>query len=233
MIESTDSKLWDQIYEKATFLSGKTFTHRIKIPKELTPELAYLAGALRDGALSTYKSELTISQSNKEWLEKEIKPALEKTFSIKVKIKGPQKDNCYYIKFRSVALFAIIETLLEWKKFSWNTPSIILKSPIEYQKEYIRGFWDAEGSNDKNGGILIFQAWPSLNECPPLSDISNMLRKINIESWYRKPQKGTNKPVNVLYIPKRCKKNVFRTNQTFLQILTPLIPANSDRRKVA
>jgi intein/homing endonuclease len=216
LMELTNQNLWDEVYEKATLLGGKTFTNRVKIPKELTPELAYLAGALRDGALSTYKNEFVISQSNKEWLEKEIKPILEKIFKIKVKVKGPRKkDNCYYIKFRSVALFAIIETLLEWNKFMWNTPSIILKAPLEYQKEYIRGFWDAEGSNDKDAGIVMYQAWPSLSECPPLSDISCMLRKINIDSWFRKPQKGTNKPVHVLYIPKRYKKIFFTSLKPF------------------
>ena len=218
LMEITSQNLLDEVYEKVTFLGGKTFTNRIKVPKELTPELAYFAGALRDGALSTYKSELVISQLNKDWLEKEIKPILEKIFGVKVKIKGPRKkDNCYYIKLRSVALFAIIKTLLEWDKLMWKTPSIILKAPLEYQKEYVRGFWDAEGSNEKDGGVVLYQAWPSTNECPPLSDIAWMLRKINIDSWFRKPQKGTNKPVHVLYIPKRYKQLFFATLKPFYQ----------------
>lgn len=214
LMELAKVNLWNEIFETATFLGGKTFSNKIKIPKEMTPELAYFAGALRDGAISTYKSELIISQKSKEWLEKRIQPILQKVFGINCNISGPRKkDNCYYIKFRSVALFAIIKILLNWKKGEWRTPEIILRSPLEIQKEYIKGFYEAEGSDNKKGGLEIFQAWSSFNECPPLQDIKEILWKLNIESWFTKPQKGVNKPVHRLYIPKRYKGAFFQIFQ--------------------
>jgi len=214
LIEFFREENWNRVYENCTVLGGKTFTNKIKIPKKLTPEFAYMAGALRDGALSTYKSELVISQLNKKWLEKKINPFMKKIFQINCKIYGPrEKDKCYYIKFRSVALFAIIKTILNWEKGKWKTPQIILKSPLELQKEYIKGFWDAEGCNNKKGGLEIYQAWPSINKCPPLSDIKDILWKFKIDSWFTKPQKGTNKPVHRLYIPKRYKELFFQTFQ--------------------
>lgn len=210
----TEINLWDEIFKNASFLGGKTFTNKIKIPKEMTPELAYFAGALRDGAISACKSELVISQKSKEWLEKRIKPILEKIFGINCNISGPRKkDNCYYIKVRSVALFAIITTLLNWKKGQWRTPEIILQAPLEIQREYVKGFYEAEGSDNKKGGLEISQAWPSLDECPPLQDIKEILWKFNIESWFTKPQKGVNKPVHKLYVPKRYKETFFNTFQ--------------------
>ena len=208
--------LWDSIYQTAAYLRGKTFTVRVKFPKELTKELAYLMGAFRDAALSTYKSEIIISQKNKKWLEQEILPKLKNVFGIEPTIYGPrEKDGCYYIKIRSVALFAIIKVLFEWKKGRWNTPSMILTAPLELKKEYIRGFWDAEGSNNKKGGLEIFQAWESFEECPPLRDLKKMLEELGIESWFTKPQKGVNKPVHRLYIPKRFQEKFFNVLQPF------------------
>lgn len=215
LMEFVGEDLWEEVYQQATFLGGKTFTNRIKIPKKLTSELAYFAGALRDGGLSTYKSELVISQLSKRWLEKRIQPVLKKVFSVKCKISGPRKkDNCYYIKFRSVALFALIKILLNWEKGKWKTPKIILKAPLELQKEYIKGFWEAEGSNLAKGGISLSQAWITKNECPPLSDLVNMLQGFGIESWIRKPQiRKSLKPLFTLYIPKRYKETFFQTFQ--------------------
>lgn len=230
--EYIDVDMWERIYREATCICGKTYTNRIKIPKKLTKELAYLAGIFRDGGFSDYKSEMVISQKDKEWLSR-IKELLESIFDITIRITGPRiKDGCYYIKFRSVALYAFFDVVLEYKKFDWKTPDIIKNSSVDMQKHYIKGFWEAEGSYST--GVQFFQSG-DYKSCEPLEDIKNMLDKMGITSWTRGPYKGVNKPMWTLYIPARHV-------QKFFEIIKPrhmklgkwLIPtANSDRLKVA
>lgn len=201
--------VWNLVFKKAKFLSGGTYSNKIVLPKHMTNELAFFAGALRDGALSTYKYELVVSQLSKEWLDKRIRTCMEKLFGVKPKISFRTSDRCYYIKYRSAAAYAIIAVLLGWNKVMWKTPKIILNAPKNFQKHYIKGFWEAEGSDLKRGGLFIYQGWPSHKICPPLADIQKIIRKFKIESHFNKPQHGTNKPVHILYIPKAHKEKFY------------------------
>lgn len=201
-----DANLWDRIFSEATYICGKTYTNRIKVIKKMTKKLAYSAGIFRDGGFSDYRSEMVISQKDRKWLS-EVKKIFESLFDIRIKIIGPRlKDGCYYIKFRSVALYAFFHVVLDYKKFDWKTPELIKKANTEIQKYYIRGFWEAEGSY--SSGIYFYQSGNQKN-CPVLEDIKKMLKKLNIESWIRGPYKGVNKPVWTLYVPKCCVERFF------------------------
>jgi len=160
------SNLWDEIYKECKYLCGKTYTNKIVPPKKLTKELAYFSGLMRDGGLSDYKSELVISQKDIKWL-KNVRILLKKIFNIKTKIIGPrEKDNCFYIKYRSVSLYAIIHVVLDYKKHNWNTPKIILKAPKRLQKYYVKGFWEAEGS--LSSGLSFHQSGNKEHSIPLL-----------------------------------------------------------------
>lgn len=222
--------LWNEIYNDCKFICGKTYTNKIKIIKELTPEIAYLAGILRDGGLSDYKSELVISQKYREWLES-IKNLIENIFGVKITISGPRaKDNCYYIKFRSVALYALIYTIFDYNKHYWKTPEIIKKASQEIQKSYIRGFWEAEGGHQS--GVSFYQSGDKESSIP-LNDIKDMLAKFGIESWLNGPYKGVNKPMWILYVPKRHASEFFSIFEPRHRKVRPAYTANSDRLKVA
>ena len=186
------SDLWNKIFKEATHICGKTYTNRIIIPKKITKELAYLTGIFRDGGFSDYKSEMVISQKDREWLLR-VKEILGFLFGINPKITGPrEKDNCYYIKYRSVALYAFFHVVLNYKKFDWKTPKIIKNADTEMQKWYIRGFWEAEGSY--SSGLSFYQSG-NFKKCHVLEDIKRMLSKMDIDSWTRGPYKGVNKPM--------------------------------------
>ena len=135
-----------------------------------------------------------------KWLQN-IRQLLETMFGIKITITGPRmKDNCYYIKFRSVALYALFHVILEYRKHDWKTPKIIKNAPKKIQRLYVRGFWEAEGSYSK---AITFHQSGDKKTSIQLDDIKEILAKFGIESWLNGPYKGVNKPMWLLYVPKR------------------------------
>lgn len=100
-------------------------------------ELAYLQGAIHDGCLvkrtTTKRYDIQFYQKNKDWLEKSVIPRLSK-FGIETPVRGPWKG-CYYLKFGNKRLY--IELERNYDK---------LPEKLEMKLEFIRGFWDAEGS---------------------------------------------------------------------------------------
>lgn len=185
------------ISKEIKYLVGKTNSYKIKIPNKLNKNLAYLMGAFRDGSLSNFKFEIELSQKDKKWLTL-ITQIIKKEFGLKAKIKSRDKDSCYYMRIRSRALFRIIEVFFGYKNKCWDTPEIIANCRDQKTlKEYVSGFWDAEGSYT---GILC-QCWYETNKCPPLDFIKKVLAKDGINVTIHNPQKTTNYYCHRLYIP--------------------------------
>jgi intein/homing endonuclease len=120
----------------------------IKIPIQLSPELSYLVGLLRDGTVVNEKNnEYTIAfySKFKEALEYP-KKLLEKIFKIKVKIK--RFGDVWGIRIRSLTLYLFFKLMFQvpQNQSVWNTPELIKMGDSEVVKAYISGFWDAEGS---------------------------------------------------------------------------------------
>ena len=204
IFETLKVDLWNKIFNKEIFLDGQNHKKNVKVPKILTERISYLLGALRDGSL-TFPDSINFSQKNIKFLRK-IRKILKVEFGANCKIYGPrEEDNCYYIKFQSLGLFAILWILSNWKKGEWKTPEIILKATKELQKFYIKAFFDAEGSFKSNGNPVIYQTWKDENGCPPLQDISKMLFNFGIKSSLYGPYKGINRPSYELYIPSESK----------------------------
>jgi len=219
VFQATGLNVWNQVFEKSTFLDGQNHKKHIRIPKILTEDLAYLMGAFRDGSIS-YPDKVSVSQKNKQWLQ-EIQKIIENNFGLKTKIFGPrEKDGCYYLKITSVALYALIKTLFNIEKGSWKTPKIILKSPKNFQKFYIKGFWEAEGSFKSNGSPVIYQTWITPNKCPPLEDIIEMLHKFGIESNLLGPYKSKNRHSFEVYVRSKYKQDFLRLMNSNFKMFT-------------
>ena len=171
-------------------MRGKTNSNLVKIPKEITTELVYLLGALRDGSLVHYSSvyEIEYGQKNKDWLEKAVIPKIEKVFGLTSKA-IQRKNKNFVVRKRSVAMFNILNNFSGFAKVNYkSTPKMILNLPFELQKYYIAGFYDAEGCKNPKD-VTFYQQWFDDNGCPPLIDIQKMLDKINVKSHFRlKPQ---------------------------------------------
>jgi|GEM_PF-3592517 len=196
---STKKELMELWNKENLVVGGKTFTNMIRLPKVLSPELAYLAGALRDGSLSSYRYEVEFTQKNKDWLTL-IQRYLRKCFSILPSIRSRKlKDNTYVLRIRSHALHRFFCEVFDWKKFDWDTPKIIRSANRECVENYIAGFWDAEGS--KYGAV--YQGWSKINSCPPLEFIKSRLEEYGIVCTFRRPVKSPNKWVHSLVVSRK------------------------------
>lgn len=121
-----------------------------KLPIVLTTELAYLVGAMRDGTLArSGKYEVSYSQKNIEWL-KIIQDLLIRIFQPSNKL--AIRNNRVTLSNRPI--FEYFHRIFEipiGKKDLWGTPKIIKLASIEFQRHYIKGFYDADGLSWKFG----------------------------------------------------------------------------------
>ena len=195
---------WDLIYEHAEYLRCKTNRTKIKIPKYLTTDLAYLLGALRDGSMTHYTNvyEIEISQKFKDWLVNSIAPRLERLFGIQTQIKVLKRkpNNAFAIRLRSVALYTILKILSGYERYNFLTPRIILDANFDLKRYYIAGYYDAEGRKNKSN-IQFYQNWNDNSGCPSLIDIKNFLlsRGIRTSLTYHK-QENYEAYIYVLYV---------------------------------
>lgn len=172
----------------------------IILPKSLDKNLAYLIGALRDGSVLRFQTinrerfETSVYNKEKLWLEEQIVPKLFATFGVKPKITYAR--SIYYVRIESKVLALFLHEVFDHpfgEQAYWLTPKIIKASPKEIQISYIRGFWDAEGTCRRLAGYsqeVLAKISPTIDitqtsafkDCPPLVDISTMLKDLKIKS---------------------------------------------------
>ncbi len=119
----------------------------IKIPKELTDDLAYLVGLLRDGTVNKEKhGEYTCAfySKNINFL-KVVKPKIENLFDLSLTIE--KFGECYGVRIRSKTLYLFFKLIFNFisRQEKWNTPKIIKSANEQIKRSYISGFFDAEG----------------------------------------------------------------------------------------
>ena len=171
------------------------------IPKYMNPEMAYLAGALRDGAISKTGTQIgtkyyiAFCNSSYEWLQSVIKPILEKLF--RININAPfedRKSTKYQIRIRKHGIVIFLSDLFEHpfgKQTEWETPNWILDAPEEIRKWYLRGFFDSEGGCGNVVKQMEKYPWQSVfyigfygsslgEKCQVLEDLKIILKDFEI-----------------------------------------------------
>lgn len=157
---------------------------------QLTNELAYLLGALRDGSVLRYAEKngkthhaLSLYNKNKEWL-KQLEKTFEVLFCKKPSFSEP-KNGTPYLRIYSKEIVETFQREFQHpltSQITWETPRVILLADSEQQKHYIAGFWDAEGGQDKVTMQIRFHLSWNGETCPPLNDLKQMLERIGIQT---------------------------------------------------
>ena len=147
----------------------------IAIPQQINQDLAYLLGVIRDGGIHYDKKnkayKIHFSQKNRKFLETEINSRLRKLFDITGKI-SKRKDGVYQLQFASKPIYLFFSEVFDMKEIQqyWDTPKQLVDTSKMLKKEYLLGFYDAEGSKDH-----IYHSWYREGECPPLEVLSDIL----------------------------------------------------------
>ncbi len=153
--------LWEEIYSISNYF-GCVNGKRVKLPKYLDNQLSYLLGVIMgDGhlanpnksydRLTSYNSELRITDGHKETFVK-LSKIFEELFGYKPKIYSElSKTNKPFYRFviRSKPIHRFLMNICQiptGKKYDkTDIPKIIKDSPLEIQKSFIVGFFDADG----------------------------------------------------------------------------------------
>jgi len=151
-----------------------------KLPRKLSPALAYVVGALRDGTISTSggKYEVSFAQKDVRWLVF-IRQLLLKLFRPTNTPKILRHKNCsprLFISNKGMAEFLSASfDVPKGDKMHWNTPSVIKSAPWEIRRFYIAGFFDADGVIRNDGRLGFCQANPKA-----LEEVRGMLEEKGI-----------------------------------------------------
>lgn len=157
---------------------------------QLTSDLAYIVGALRDGSISRFTDKhgrlhhsITFYSKSKGWLEilqKKLCAVFGKTPEI-----VQYSNKTPYIRIYSKNIAEMFSKEFEHPlgvQIRWNTPKSIKSSNYDIKRHFIAGMWDAEGGIDlQNKQIKFYLSWDG-NKCPPLDDLKNILGSMGIKS---------------------------------------------------
>jgi intein/homing endonuclease len=211
------TEIWSKIFKK---FSTITYSHSksVKLPKVINEDLVYLIGALRDAYIrekgSTYYILFGYLHEDRVWIDNILDPIFEKLFGEKLKKIGVKRE---YKLITSKAITSFLKetfNITPGSQRNWKTPEIVLRLPLELQKHYIAGFWDADGgcpheetysSKWFKPYVKFTQSFNNENSCPPLEDIQRILEVMNITSTITKlPRHGSRKsPAFDLIISKK------------------------------
>jgi len=113
-------------------------------------DMAYLLGALRDGCFirneRNYTYRIRIYQKNREWIEI-LSKMTHKLFKKQPTITLDKRDNVWNLMINSREIYEKLTEISDYtgNQKTWNVPRLVLNSPLEIQKEFIKGFFDSEG----------------------------------------------------------------------------------------
>ncbi len=138
---------------------AKNLSPKVLLPLSLNAQLAYIAGAMRDGWLICVKDRpigIGLAQKDRSWL-KEVSSLFEANFEIKPKISGERL--IIYSEIVALYFHKFLEMPLHGQK-DWAMPYEILHSGSKVKKAFVEGFLDAEGhikTSARDPQIIFYQ----------------------------------------------------------------------------
>jgi hypothetical protein len=120
-----------------------------------SPGICYLAGAFRDGCLST-QWQVKIKQKSEEYLLDVIMPLLNQEFNLNLNKSAvhlqTDANRRFYIAFKRKRVWQEIREIFEIPPDTrlWETPVFVRNLDKSLLRFYIQGFFDAEGGVPRN-----------------------------------------------------------------------------------
>lgn len=233
-------ELWEKIYNEAKYF-GSTNGKQIKLPKILDYKLSYLLGVVfGDGHLAdpnksydkftSYNSELRITDQYKGTfilLAKIFKDLFD--YNPRIYSEKSKVNKLFYrfvIKLKSLHRFLMVVcgTPVGDKRGKLKIPEIIKNAPLDLQKWFIAGFFDADGHVS-----LVKNRWPVIHisqyDTDILKEIINISSKLGI-NW--------SGPYDYKYKYNNCTIKIYnkRDAERFLNNIPSLNPTKLKQREI-
>jgi len=177
--DSELKKKWDGIYKNDFLIASFSKPIKVKLPKFITPKLAYIIGLIiGDGCFdcSSNKERIKINEKNREQLELIIKPITEELFGIKCYVRKDNPGPCLRIFSKSVYRF--FRKVLGIKV--GRIPKLIWTLDETNKSFLIRGLFDSEGDVDAN--YLRSKVRISQNSKQFLKNLLLLMKSIDISA---------------------------------------------------
>lgn len=180
-----------------------------QLPATLSPQLAYLVGAMRDGTLArSGKYEISISQRQNDWL-RILKEIIMDLFHPS---NEPAIRN-HRVTLSNRPIFEYLHRVFEipiGDKNNWGTPTIMQQAPLNLQKYYVRGFYDADGLSHHLGLCQVNKE--------AILFAKEALEKLGIKTGKLSVRKGKNHPLYWFHTARS-------SHQQFIAIIGSLNPS--------
>lgn len=166
-----------KVPKRMTLKMNRNLSKSILLPDRLNGDIAYMAGALRDGWLIRHGKRIVgigLEQADADWLCR-IERLIWKNFAIKAKISNTTL--IAYSELLGRYFHHFLEMPLEGQE-TWRVPTAIRYGPMALKKAFIEGFLDAEGYiKDKKGDaqVALYQ-----NSAAMLQDVKQILGEFGI-----------------------------------------------------
>ncbi len=218
--------LYEKIYNTAIHFRAIKSPVKVKVVREITPDLAYLLGIIyADGSLRNidltfnqegrYRWEINITDETTENLSS-ITSLLDNIFGIKTGVKKVYDGQWHRILFQSMILWRILHTVFEmpqgYKKGRLTMPHLVKKSPFEIKRHFVIGFFDGDGwcnknENSKYPAVSLSQSSPEI-----LDEINLVLREAGLQ--FRTYKKNSNN-YDYYVLETKDKKQIQRFQEIF------------------
>ena len=152
-------KVVKKLPQKIRLKMAKNLSPEVVLPSKLNAQIAYLAGAMRDGWLICVKDRpigVGLAQKEQSWL-REASLLFEANFKVKPKFFG--KNLIVYSEIIALYFHKFLEMPLHSQE-DWAMPSAIQHSGFGIKKAFVEGFLDAEGHIKTSSGdpqIIFYQ----------------------------------------------------------------------------
>jgi len=198
-------KMWKQTSEDNDFWYFKDRKHTIKLPKKITPKLAYLMGSLlSEGCLSDKKDSKNhlrgnISNNDVDFLKinqdiiKNLFGIEQRIIKKKTKLKNIKFEGDYYTN-QLILSSSILCNFLHTNGFNIGRgikriPKIIMTSSMETKNSFLEGLIMGDGSIEKRGKKNIYKRVYSVYK-ELVSDLCYLLNSMGYKNLVRKTKQN-------------------------------------------
>jgi len=122
---------------------------RYRLPRELTPDLAYLMGLLVGDGTLTYRNAVNLSTGD-DFIRNEFYRIVWEQFGYRARTKGNKTD--HYISSKQIRRFFECLGLGYDQAQTKHVPDSILRAPREIVRAFLQGLFDADGYADTRYG---------------------------------------------------------------------------------